>query len=130
MAEEKLLSSKLLLEGGKYKDSISRSYYSIFSAIRAVLSFKGQDFKKHSAIISVFRKEYIKTGIFDKRYSDIIGAAFDDRNRSDYDEFFMFFKEDAINQYNNAKEFLGVVKEYIKRRLEKEGYNKFFMSNV
>ena len=34
MAEEKLHSSKILLDAGQYKDSIGRSYYAIFSAVR------------------------------------------------------------------------------------------------
>ena len=120
MSEEKLESSRLLLEAKNYRDSISRSYYSIFSAIRAVLAFNGTDFRKHSAIISAFRKEYIKTGIFDNKYSNIIGAAFDARSKSDYDEFFIFFKSDAEEQYNNAKEFLEAVKSYLDNRIKEE----------
>ena len=37
-AKEKLESAKLLLDAGKYKDSIGRSYYAIFTSLRAVLS--------------------------------------------------------------------------------------------
>ena len=37
-AKEKLESAKLLLDAGKYKDSIGRSYYAIFTAVRAVLA--------------------------------------------------------------------------------------------
>lgn len=54
MSEEKLESSKLLLEAKNYRDSISRSYYSIFSAIRAVLALNGTDFRKPSAIIQEY----------------------------------------------------------------------------
>ena len=64
-AKERLESSKLLLEAGQYKDSIGRSYYAIFSAVRAVLAKDKIDFKKHSAVISYFQKEYIKTNVFD-----------------------------------------------------------------
>lgn len=39
MAEEKLQSAKILLDAGLYKDSIGRSYYAIFSALRAVLAY-------------------------------------------------------------------------------------------
>lgn len=35
-ARERLRSSQLLLEAGQYKDSIGRSYYAIFTAVRAV----------------------------------------------------------------------------------------------
>ena len=38
MAEEKLYSSKILLDAAQYKDSIGRLYYAIFSAVRIYLS--------------------------------------------------------------------------------------------
>lgn len=68
-ANEKLASAKLLLDAGLYKDSVGRSYYSIFSAIRAVLAVRQVDFSKHAGVISYFQKEFIKTGIFDKKFS-------------------------------------------------------------
>lgn len=40
-AKEKLDSSKLLLDYGNYKDSIGRSYYAMFSAVRAILALDG-----------------------------------------------------------------------------------------
>lgn len=41
MAEERLHSSKVLLEAGSYKDSIGRSYYAMFTAVRALLAMEG-----------------------------------------------------------------------------------------
>ena len=65
-AKEKLKSAKVLLEVGQYKDSIGRSYYAIFTAIRAILAMDRIDFSKHAGVIAYFQKEYVKTGIFDK----------------------------------------------------------------
>ena len=75
-AKEKLESAKLLLDAGKYKDSIGRSYYAIFTSLRAVLSKDGVDFSKHAGVIAYFQREYIKTGIFDKKYSKYVQSAF------------------------------------------------------
>lgn len=80
LAEEKLLSAKILLDAGQYKDSIGRSYYAIFSALRAVLAKDKVDFSKHAGIISYFQKEYLKTELFDKIYSKYISLAFQIRN--------------------------------------------------
>jgi len=55
-AREKLESSKILLDAGHYKDSIGRSYYSIFTGVRAVLAKDGIDFKKHAGVIAYFQK--------------------------------------------------------------------------
>ena len=68
-AKEKLASAKLLLDAGLYKDSVGRSYYAIFSAIRAVLAIRQVDFSKHAGVIAYFQKEFIKTEIFDRKYS-------------------------------------------------------------
>lgn len=47
-----------------YDTAANRSYYAIFHAARVVLALDGQDYKKHSGVISNFQKNYIKTGIF------------------------------------------------------------------
>ena len=58
MARERIHSAKILLEDGSYKDSIGRSYYAMFTAVRALLAVDGQDFSKHAGVIAYFQKEY------------------------------------------------------------------------
>ncbi|MCD8158718.1 MAG: HEPN domain-containing protein [Clostridiales bacterium] len=72
-ADERLHSSKVLLEDGSYKDSIGRSYYAIFTAVRALIALDGKDFSKHSSVISCFQREYVKTGEIDPKYSKYFG---------------------------------------------------------
>ena len=114
-AKEKLTSAKLLLEAGMYRDSIGRSYYAIFSAIRAVLAVRQVDFSKHAGVIAYFQKEFIKTEIFDRKYSKYLQQAFQIRNSCDYDDFFIVSKQDAEEQYIRATEMLAVIEEYIGR---------------
>ncbi len=113
-AREKLTSAKLLLEAGLYKDSVGRSYYAIFSAIRAILAVRQVDFSKHAGVIAYFQKEFIKTGIFDKKYSKYLQQAFQIRNSCDYDDFFIVSKQDAEEQYERATEILALIEEYMK----------------
>lgn len=113
-AKDKLTSAKILLEAGQYKDSIGRSYYAIFSAIRAVLAIENVDFSKHSGVIAYFQKEFIKTEIFDKKYAKYLQQAFQIRNSCDYDDFFIVSKQDAEDQYERATEILIVIDKYIK----------------
>lgn len=114
MAEEKLRSAKILLDAGQYKDSIGRSYYAVFSALRAVLARDKVDFSKHAGVISYFQREYLKTELFDKKYSRYISSAFQIRNNCDYDDFFIVSKEEAVEQYEHACELYEVVKEFLK----------------
>ena len=113
-AKEKLISAKLLLDAGLYKDSVGRSYYAIFSAIRAVLAIRQVDFSKHAGVIAYFQKEFIKTEIFDRKYSKYLQQAFQIRNSCDYDDFFIISKQDAEEQYERAVELLTIIEEYIK----------------
>lgn len=115
-ANEKLESAKLLLDAGHYKDSIGRSYYAIFTAVRAVLAGDKVDFSKHAGVIAYFQKEYIKTGIFDKAFSKYLQTAFQIRNNCDYDDFFIASRQDAEEQYQRAEIMLEAVRKYIENR--------------
>lgn len=115
-AKEKLHSAKVLLDAGGYKDAIGRSYYAMFSGIRAILALDKVDFSKHAGVIAYFQKEYIKTGEIAKKYSKYISNAFQIRNNCDYTDFFLVSKEDAVEQYEQSVEFISVIEEYLKKR--------------
>lgn len=112
-AAETLAAARLLWENEKYKDSINRSYYTIFHCMRAILALEGADYKKHSGVIAHFRENYIKTGVFPKELSEFIGQASLIRNQSDYEDFFLASKEDAEKQLQNAASFLETVTVYL-----------------
>jgi len=117
-ANDCLKAAENNLESVLYKDALNRSYYCIFHSIRAVLALGFYDSKKHSGIIAEFHKSFIKTDIFDRRFSIIIRQSFQIRNRSDYEDFYVVAKEDVVQQISNAKEFLAVVTEYIDTFIE------------
>ncbi len=108
-----LNSAKLLLLNNDYKSAANRSYYTIFHGIRSVLALDGVDFKKHSAVLSEFRKNYIKTELFPTEFSGIISEIFEIRTDCDYNDFYIISKEEVINQINNAEIFLNEIKKYL-----------------
>jgi uncharacterized protein (UPF0332 family) len=60
MAENCIEASKRCFDVEDYRTSANRSYYAIFYTIRAIFALDGRDYKKHSAVISFFQKDYIK----------------------------------------------------------------------
>ena len=70
-AREKLDSARLLLDNNNFRDSVGRSYYAMFTAVRAILARDGIDYSKHASVIGHFQKEYIKTGILEVKYSNM-----------------------------------------------------------
>jgi len=116
-AAEFLQSAETNMAANDFKTAANRSYYSIFHSMRAVLAFDSFDSKKHSGIISTFNKDYIKTKIFPAEFSKIIKNAFEVRNDSDYDEFYIISKESVAAQIEDAKAFLAAVREYLTPKL-------------
>lgn len=113
VAKERLKSARLLVENDDYKAAANRSYYAAFSAMRAVLALDGLDFKKHSGVISEFRKSYVKTRVFDAELSDIIDSLKDVRQSSDYDDFYLISKEEVLEQVKCAERFISEIEAYL-----------------
>jgi len=82
--------------------------------MRALFAMEGVDFKHHSAVVAHFRKNYIKEGVFDSKYSDYVGDAFNTRARSDYEDFYLISKQEVEQQLKNAEELYAVVAKYLK----------------
>ncbi|MDR2592337.1 MAG: HEPN domain-containing protein [Chitinispirillales bacterium] len=104
--------------GVSFENAANRSYYCIFNAMRAVLSLDQFDSKRHSGVISVFRKGYIRTGVFPVEFSSIIDKAFDIRLESDYEAFYIVSKADVAAQVENAEVFLAAVEKYVSERIK------------
>ena len=59
IAIDDLESSKLLLEAGKYRNSVTLSYYAMFSIARALLLKKGLTPKTHDGVITLIGEKYV-----------------------------------------------------------------------
>ena len=110
-----ITTARFNVEIDDYKAAANRSYYAIFDAIRAVLILQEEPQRsKHSGVIAQFRQEYIKTGLFDKRYSQTISDAFEIRNEADYDVAYLISMEEVQVQIERADEFLRAVETYLR----------------
>lgn len=112
-AEACLNDAKLLFDNNSLMAAVNRAYYSIFHSARAVLALDGEDRKRHSGVISYFQQHYIKTKIFDRQCSYILQNAFEIRQESDYEDFYVLSREDACLQIKNAEIFINTIKQYI-----------------
>lgn len=119
-ARDDLETARINLENNKFSQSINRSYYSIFHAIRALTALDKFDSKKHTGVISFFNKNYIKTGKIETEFSRMVADAFDMRKDSDYNDFFVAAREDAQTQFENAGKLLKRIQKYIDSLINKE----------
>lgn len=112
-SEDSLAVARNCLDKGFYKDSINRSYYSAFYAIKAVLALGTVDFKRHKDVIAYFNKEYVATNIFPRELGRRLGTLKQLREKSDYDDFYIASKEKAMGQLETAELVLQKVKNYL-----------------
>jgi uncharacterized protein (UPF0332 family) len=112
--QEALEDANIMFEAGRYKNTLNRSYYAIFHAIRSINALQGFDSGKHSGVIAYFNQNYVKTGIFPKEVSKIIKVASEKRERADYLDFYVASKEETQLQMERATEFKVLVEEYLK----------------
>lgn len=116
-AQQSLEASELLLAGGYPDFSIARAYYTIFYLAEAYLATKNLAFSKHSAVISAFGREFIKTNVLPQEYHQYLKQAKDLRHLGDYGEINTITKQQAKIQIERAKTFLEFSQNYFKNIL-------------
>jgi len=115
-AEETLSEAKKMLEDSfSPRSIINRSYYAMFYTLLALFLKTGINTKtsKHIGVISLFDKEFVKTGKIDKHYSTILHETFDARQEGDYKEFIELSLEDASHFVKLAEEFLEGIRNVV-----------------
>ena len=115
-AIETLGVSALCLESQHYKDSINRSYYAAFYAVKAVLALEEIEFKRHKDAVAHFNKTYVATDIFPREIGKKLGRLKQERETSDYDDFYIASSTDAEEQYAAAELIIAEVKKYLDRK--------------
>jgi len=114
-AEERLSAAEYLLKGRYYNDAVSRAYYSMFYAARALLSTREIYPKGHKGVILKFGLEFVREDFIEKVYGRALSHAKDRREAADYDIEKKISEEEAESIVEDAKRFL----ERIKRAIEK-----------
>lgn len=113
-ATHKLAAARLLFREDFYKDSVSRAYYSMYHAAKALLLTKDISPKTHRGVIQEFGLEFVKKDLIEKYYSKALAKGKDVREIADYDVIVEISKEEAESIIEDGKRFL----ERIKRAIE------------
>jgi len=112
-AAESIDSAQILLDKGNCRSSVNRSYYAMFYATLALLAIRSLTTSKHSGVIALFDRDFVKTGLFDKTLSRWLHEAFDLRLRADYREMFQVSPDRAKAVLEHARGFVSKVQEQI-----------------
>jgi len=109
-AEETLREAEILLNQSAFRGSINRSYYAMFYAVLGLLATRSLGTSKHSGVIGLFDREFVKTGLLSKELSRSLHRAFDERQASDYGEMLEPDQELAALLLTQAQVFVREIK--------------------
>lgn len=112
-AEDALREGQLLRQGKFYKGAVNRFYYAMFYAVLALLITRQLGTSKHSGAISLFDREFVKPGIFDKEMSMWLHSAFELRLEADYAELVEISAETADECAQQASIFLEKIANHL-----------------
>lgn len=124
-AHQKLRAAEVLLNSKLYADVVSRAYYAMFHAAKAVLLLKGVKPRTHVGVIKEFGLEFVSEGYVDELLGKSFSAARENREFADYDIHVKITEEEAKETLNNAKSFVEVVERLIEKlETERHGAEK------
>jgi uncharacterized protein (UPF0332 family) len=113
-AKDSLKEAEVLLNSGMSLRSVmNRLYYSMFYTVLALLQVKEMGTSKHSSAISLFDREYVKTGGFSKEMSKSLHRAFELRQMGDYMEETEVTSKDIEDIKPMAEQFVKDVEKFL-----------------
>jgi uncharacterized protein (UPF0332 family) len=112
-AYETLHEADILFAQSALRGTVNRSYYAMFYALLALLSTRQLGSSKHSGALSLFDREFVKTGVFSRELSRVLRKAFEYRQTYDYGETVIIDSTIAQNTLNDAKMFITAIETYL-----------------
>lgn len=120
LAAETLGAADYLLKGGYYNDAVSRAYYAMFYAARALLSSRDLHPKGHKGLILQFGLEFVKKGFIEETYGRALSHAKERRETVDYNIEAAMTREEAGIIVSDAQDFLDRIEQaFNELRLQK-----------
>ncbi len=113
-AKETVELAGFLIASERFSVAVNRVYYGLYYAVTA-LAIKHQfNTSKHIQLIGWFNREFILTGIIDKKFGRILRLAYQNRTKSDYDAFISFEEEDVKLMHSEMIEFINEIEKQLK----------------
>ncbi|MDK2930753.1 MAG: hypothetical protein PWR07_884 [Bacillota bacterium] len=105
-AKESFEEGSTLLETGGLTEAVNRFYYAAFYAARALLALKQLDSSKHSGVISLFQRHFVKDRLIDAQVSKVLPSAFEKRQDTDYEDFVTVTRAEVSSLKEDVRRFI------------------------
>lgn len=113
-ARSSIQAARLLVENNLADIAVTRAYYSMFYCAQAFLLSKNLSFSSHSAVISAFGREFVKTKEVPVQYHRFLIDAQIRRNEADYN----FNPNIALDEVHRLIEQAGKILDFARQYFE------------
>ena len=114
-ADETLAVAEELYKKKYYRDAVNRAYYAMFYCGLGMLASREMGSSKHSGVLSLFSRHFIKTGTFSIEAGRFLREAFDLRQKCDYREFVEIESVQVEEMISHAEKFIDEASRVWKR---------------
>ena len=116
-ARESLSAARILQDNRHYVGAVNRLYYACFYATTALLETRGLASSKHSGVLSLFNRQFVKTGIISTKWGKFYGDLFDTRHEGDYADFPKFASNEIDELHQAAASFVEELAQVIEKEI-------------
>lgn len=116
-ARRKLSAARRLQADGEHDDCVSRAYYAMYHAARALLLLEGIRPKTHEGLVGLIGEHFVRTGELPRDLGRALRRDRDERENGDYDAFVEFDSQESAGVLRDAEEFVAAAEGVIGRRL-------------
>ncbi|HQH19854.1 MAG TPA: HEPN domain-containing protein [Bacteroidales bacterium] len=113
---KELQTAELLIQNNLFNAAVSRTYYAMFYAVQVLFIEEKIVTSSHHGMITIFSKQFVKTGIFSGEMGKQINKIFEMRQSSDYNFDFEITLDTAINTLTTGKKFVETLFTYVKNK--------------
>ena len=114
-ARSELALARLAWDNEFFNGASSRAYYAVFHALKALLLSRQLSVSKHSAVLSAFHRDFIKTKIFPEPFGRTADRLFNDRMLGDYSYDREISKSQAEADVESASQILKAIEDYLSK---------------
>jgi len=113
-ARTSLKEAQLLIDSGFVIGGVNRLYYACFYAVNALLFSEGLSSSRHSGVISLFERHWIKTDRLPVQMGKYYRQLFERRQEGDYRDTAKFERQEVEEWLAEAQSFVGRIVQWLR----------------
>lgn len=112
-SDETFQEAIILRDAGALRGAANRAYYAMFYATLALLATRRLGTSKHSGVLALFDREFVKTGLLPRQLSKNLHLAFERRQVHDYAELAELDEATVDQMIADAQAFIEAARSFL-----------------